>query len=284
MAFGAADYAHDVRLACHGLDRDDNDFVIGLIGKDLFPLSAVVQAMRKTQQTSLYLDRLGPFFVGRADVAVSALGGSCYEQLHGEFLFVPSAGTPSVVSALGLGGYHLGKIATEREAIRIVHAAIDAGITFMDNAWEYHEGESEIRMGKAIKDRRDRVFLMTKVCTHGRDAKAAMRQLEQSLRRLQTDYLDLWQIHECAYYNDPERHFAQGGVVEALERARKQGQGPLRRVHRSQGSGDPPADAVVRVSVRQLPAAAERVRRDVPQLRAARAAGAAAAARSRRSG
>ena len=66
MAFGAADYAHDVRLACHGLDRDDNDFVIGLIGKELYPLSAVVQAMRKTQQTSLYLDRLGPFFVGRA--------------------------------------------------------------------------------------------------------------------------------------------------------------------------------------------------------------------------
>jgi len=66
MTFGAADYAHDVRLACHGLDRDDNDFVIGLIGKELFPLSAVVQAMRKTQQTSLYLDRLGPFFVGRA--------------------------------------------------------------------------------------------------------------------------------------------------------------------------------------------------------------------------
>ncbi len=66
MAFGAGDYAHDVRLACHGLDRDDNDFVIGLVGKELFPLSAVVQAMRKTQQTALYLDRLGPFFVGRA--------------------------------------------------------------------------------------------------------------------------------------------------------------------------------------------------------------------------
>jgi len=66
MAFGAGDYAHDIRLACHGLDRDDNDFVIGLVGKDLFPLSAVVQAMRKTQQTALYLDRLGPFFVGRA--------------------------------------------------------------------------------------------------------------------------------------------------------------------------------------------------------------------------
>jgi chlorite dismutase len=66
MRFGAADYVHDVRLACHGLDRDDNDFVIGLIGKDLYPLSAIVQVMRKTQQTSLYLDRLGPFFVGRA--------------------------------------------------------------------------------------------------------------------------------------------------------------------------------------------------------------------------
>jgi len=65
MSFGAADYAHDIRLACHGLDRDDNDFVVGLIGKDLHPLSAIVQAMRKTQQTSLYLERLGPFFVGR---------------------------------------------------------------------------------------------------------------------------------------------------------------------------------------------------------------------------
>ena len=69
MTFGAADYAHDIRLACHGLDRDDNDFVVGLVGKELFPLSAVVQAMRKTQQTSLYLDRLGPFFIGRKVVA-----------------------------------------------------------------------------------------------------------------------------------------------------------------------------------------------------------------------
>jgi uncharacterized protein len=128
-----------------------------------------------------------------------------------------------LVSAIAVGGYHVGKIGTEREAIRIVHAAIDAGITFLDNAWEYHDGKSEVRMGKAIKDRRDRVFLMTKVCTHGRDAKTAMRQLEESLRRLQTDYLDLWQIHECIYYNDPERHFAKGGAVEALERAKQEG-------------------------------------------------------------
>ena len=100
---------------------------------------------------------------------------------------------------------------------------IDAGINFLDNAWEYHEGESERRMGRAIADRRDAVFLMTKVCTHGRDASVAMRQLEQSLRRLRTDYLDLWQIHECVYYNDPERHFAKGGVIEALTRAKEQG-------------------------------------------------------------
>jgi uncharacterized protein len=127
------------------------------------------------------------------------------------------------VSALGLGGYHLGTIESERTAIRLAHAAIDAGITFLDNAWEYHEGRSETVMGTAIADRRERVFLMTKVCTHGRGATEAMRQLEQSLRRLKTDYLDLWQIHECAYDNDAERHFARGGVVEALERAKRQG-------------------------------------------------------------
>ncbi|HET7694736.1 MAG TPA: aldo/keto reductase [Vicinamibacterales bacterium] len=127
------------------------------------------------------------------------------------------------VSILGLGGYHLGSIGSAREAARVIHAAIDAGITFLDNAWEYHEHESEERMGRALAGRRDQVFLMTKVCTHGRDAKVAMRQLEESLRRLKTDRLDLWQIHECAYYNDPDLHFAPGGVVEALDRAREQG-------------------------------------------------------------
>jgi aryl-alcohol dehydrogenase-like predicted oxidoreductase len=127
------------------------------------------------------------------------------------------------VSALALGGYHLGTVSSEREAVRLAHAAIDGGITFMDNAWDYHRGKSESWMGRALKGRRDRVFLMTKVCTHGRDARVAMKQLEQSLRRLQTDYLDLWQVHECVYYNDPQHHFAKGGVVEALERAKRQG-------------------------------------------------------------
>ena len=118
------------------------------------------------------------------------------------------------VSALCLGGYHLGAMTSAREAVRVVHAAIDAGITFMDNAWEYNEHESEIRMGRALADRRDRVFLMTKVCTHGRDAGVAMRQLDESLRRLKTDYLDLWQVHEVVYYNEPEMHFVRGGVIE----------------------------------------------------------------------
>ena len=127
------------------------------------------------------------------------------------------------VSALALGGYHLGSMKSVRESVRVVHAAIDAGVTFLDNAWEYHEHESEIRMGKAIADRRERVFLMTKVCTHGRDAKVAMKQLDESLRRLKTDYLDLWQVHECAYYNDPDRHFARGGVIDALDRAKRDG-------------------------------------------------------------
>jgi aryl-alcohol dehydrogenase-like predicted oxidoreductase len=127
------------------------------------------------------------------------------------------------VSILGLGGYHLGQVESERQAIRIVHEAIEAGLTFMDNAWEYHDGAAERLMGKAIVDRRDRVFLMTKVCSHGRGAATAMRQLDESLKRLKTDYLDLWQIHECVYVTDPEHHFARGGAVEALERAKREG-------------------------------------------------------------
>ncbi len=131
--------------------------------------------------------------------------------------------TQQSVSALGLGGYHAGAVKSVRESIRIMHAAIDGGITFFDNAWEYNEHESEERMGRALADRRDRVFLMTKVCTHGRNAKVALRQLEESLKRLKTDYLDLWQVHECVYYNDPDHHFARGGVIEALDRAKKDG-------------------------------------------------------------
>ena len=135
----------------------------------------------------------------------------------------PFGRTGERVSVLGLGGWHVGVPKTDRAAVRLIHAAIDAGITFLDNAWDYNDGLSETRMGQAIVDRRDRVFLMTKVCTHGRDGKVAMRQLEDSLCRLRTDHLDLWQIHEVVFDDEPDRHFAKGGTVEALERARNEG-------------------------------------------------------------
>jgi len=135
----------------------------------------------------------------------------------------PLGRTGERVSILGLGGYHLGTVASVTEAIRLVHEAVDAGVTFFDNAWEYNGGRSEEWLGQALQGRRDKVFLMTKVCTHGRDRKTAMRQLEESLSRLRTDHLDLWQIHEVIYENDPDLHFAKGGVIQALDEAKKQG-------------------------------------------------------------
>ena len=107
----------------------------------------------------------------------------------------PLGKTGLTVSILGVGGSHLGDVRDPDEAARIVHEAIDAGIDFFDNAWEYHDGRSEEILGKALQGKRDRVVLMTKVCTHGRDAGVAMQQLEDSLRRLGTDHLDLWQVH-----------------------------------------------------------------------------------------
>jgi predicted aldo/keto reductase-like oxidoreductase len=127
------------------------------------------------------------------------------------------------VSALGFGGHHLGDFKTVEEAIKAVHEAIDGGITFFDNCWEYWNGRAEDWMGRALRGKRDKVFLMTKVCTHGRDAKLAMRMLEESLRRLQTERLDLWQVHGMGFDNDPELAYAKGGVLEALDQAKKQG-------------------------------------------------------------
>jgi aryl-alcohol dehydrogenase-like predicted oxidoreductase len=135
----------------------------------------------------------------------------------------PFGRTPVTVSVIGIGGYSLGDAPSLNEAIAIVHEAVEAGVNFFDNAWEYHDGRSEEWMGQALQGRRDRVFLMTKVCTHGRGKDVAMQQLDQSLRRLKTDHLDLWQVHECVYDNDPGRHFAKGGVIEALDEAKKAG-------------------------------------------------------------
>jgi len=135
----------------------------------------------------------------------------------------PFGRTQERLSVLGIGGHSLGSAPSLQEATAIVREAIDAGVNFFDNAWEYHDGKSEEWMGQALKGKRDQVFLMTKVCTHGRAKQVGLRQLEESLKRLQTDHLDLWQIHECVYDNDPERHFARDGVIEALDEAKKAG-------------------------------------------------------------
>src|SRR5437660_1927925 len=131
--------------------------------------------------------------------------------------------TGEEVSLIGLGGHHIGRQKEEKDSIKIIRAAIDAGITFMDNCWDYHDGGSEIRMGKALQDGyRKKVFLMTKI--DGRTRKAAAEQLDQSLQRLQTDVIDLLQIHEVIRLEDPDRVFAAGGALEALLAARKAGQ------------------------------------------------------------
>ena len=121
-----------------------------------------------------------------------------------------------MVSALGFGGHHLGDAENEETAVRMVREAVHGGITFFDNCWEYHRGKTEQWMGKGLKGLRDKVFLMTKVCTHGRDKDLAMRMLDESLRRLQTDHLDLWQVLGVTFDNDPELFIRPRGAAEAL--------------------------------------------------------------------
>jgi aryl-alcohol dehydrogenase-like predicted oxidoreductase len=135
----------------------------------------------------------------------------------------PMGSTGLKVSILGMGGFHLGTAETQEEVNNMVAKALDYGINFFDNAWEYHKGLSEERVGTALKGKRDQAIVMTKVCTHGRKKDVAMKQLEESLTRLRTDHLDVWQVHECVYYNDPEKHYEPDGVIEALDLAKQQG-------------------------------------------------------------
>jgi aryl-alcohol dehydrogenase-like predicted oxidoreductase len=131
-----------------------------------------------------------------------------------------------MVSALGIGGHTLALAKTIGEATRIAHEAIDLGVTFFDNAWEYHEGRGEEWMGAALAGKRDKVFLMTKVCTHlpGQQSREkAMAMLDQSLKRLKTDHLDLWQVHQIGSEAEADSIFIAGGVLEAIAQARQQG-------------------------------------------------------------
>ena len=130
----------------------------------------------------------------------------------------PLGATGEDVSILGMGGGHVaGANSDDREVVRVIQHAIEQGVTFMDNAWEYSDGRSERLMGEAIQGRRDELFVMTKVCA--RDRAGALSNLEDSLRRLCTDVIDLWQFHEINYATDPELVFAADGAAEAAHRA-----------------------------------------------------------------
>jgi len=158
-------------------------------------------------------------------LSVTALASEVLAQTSASATGMPTrvlGRTGQRVSIVCLGGWHIGSVKDEKEAFRIMHTAIDEGLTFFDNAWDYHDGRSEEVMGKALAmdKKRDKVFLMTKNCE--RDYAGSMRNLEESLKRLKTDHLDLWQFHENNYDNDPDWVFEKGGIKAAME-ARKQG-------------------------------------------------------------
>jgi aryl-alcohol dehydrogenase-like predicted oxidoreductase len=163
-------------------------------------------------------------FLEGAAVLAAGGGNSIMAQNTGDSIPKRPLGKTGVeVSIIGVGGYHLGSADSQKEAQQIVDEALDAGINFFDNAWEYHDGKSEEWLGAALKGKRDKAILMTKVCTHGRDKQVAMRMLEESLTRLGTDHLDVWQIHEVIYDNDPDLIFRADGAAEALHLAKQQG-------------------------------------------------------------
>lgn len=164
-------------------------------------------------------------FVKTTAAGAAALGAGAEvfaaETREGDMLYRELGRTGEKVSVIGLGGFHIGN-PPEAEGIRIIRTAIDRGITFMDNCWDYHDGESERRMGKVLKDGyRDKVFLMTKI--DGRTKALAAKQIDECLRRLQTDRIDLMQHHEVIRVEDPDRIFAEGGANEALVAAQKAG-------------------------------------------------------------
>ena len=164
-------------------------------------------------------------FVGMAAASLlmtGRLGGSTERDRKDGIPYRPLGHTGEDVSVIGLGGYHLARQSHLEESVRIIRTGIDEGINFLDNCWDYNGGESEIRMGKALRDGyREKAFLMTKI--DGRTKAAAAAQLNESLRRLQTDRIDLLQFHEVIRDSDPEHIFAVGGGMEAVLEAKKAG-------------------------------------------------------------
>src|SRR5688500_16357498 len=168
----------------------------------------------------------------RAFVGKTAAGGlvlaagttwahSAEQSREGDMIYRALGSTGEKVSAVGVGGYHIGSLPTREESIRLIRTAIDRGINFMDNCWDYHDGKSEEWMGEALRDGyRKKVFLMSKI--DGQKKSAAARQIDESLKRLQTETVDLMQMHEMIRPEDPERIF-EGGAIEALQEAKKAG-------------------------------------------------------------
>ena len=155
--------------------------------------------------------------------ALAAIGLTAGAQTKSNGMIYRTLGkTGEKVSAIGIGGFHIGSTADPNEGIRIVRAAVDRGINFLDNCWDYHDGESELRMGRALRDGyRQKAFLMTKF--DGRTRKATAKQIDESLARLETDHIDLMQYHENIRMEDPDRFFAADGPLEALVEAQKAG-------------------------------------------------------------
>ncbi len=171
-------------------------------------------------------------------------------ERRGDMLYRRFGRSDEMVSAIGMGGFHLGKNAvSDGEAVRLVHEAVDRGITFIDNCWDYNEGRSELRVGVALDQGgyRDRVFLMSKM--DGRTKQEAARQIDTSLKRMRTDRIDLVQHHEVLRYDDPDRIFAEGGAMEAFVEAKAAGK--LRHIGFT-GHKDP------RIHLQMLAVAAER--------------------------
>jgi len=161
-------------------------------------------------------------FGASSDSAAETIFETPPTVLEGEMIYRTLGATGEKVSAIGMGGFHMSIPKTDEEAVRMIRTAIDRGLTFMDNCWDYADGVSEIRAGKAFKDGyRNKVFMMSKI--DGRDKKSAAKQIDESLLRLQTDHVDLMQFHEIIRFEDPDKIFAEGGAAEAMLEAKKAG-------------------------------------------------------------
>lgn len=169
----------------------------------------------------------------KANVPVRAMPNPIIPNFQGEYgsSSMPSFQVPKRpmgstglhVSILGMGGFHLGAAVSQDIVNNMVAKALEHGINLFDNAWEYQQGAGEERVGIALKGKRDQAILVTGACTYGRKKDIAMRMLEDSLTRLQTDHVDVWQVHDVIYYNDPELAYQVDGVLEALTAATQQG-------------------------------------------------------------